>query len=48
MQCRWCHRAVGKNHFEAGFRFVNTTFRQKLLLETFLDRHAQAADNGDD
>ncbi|MEM9404293.1 MAG: PilZ domain-containing protein [Pseudomonadota bacterium] len=40
MQCRWCHRSVDKSCFEAGFRFVNTTFRQKLLLETFLDRHA--------
>ena len=48
MQCRWCHRAVGKNYFEAGFRFVNTTFRQKLLLETFLDRHAQTGDAADD
>ena len=48
MQCRWCHRAVGKHYFEAGFRFVNTTFRQKLLLETFLERHAQAADAADD
>ena len=45
MQCRWCHRAVGENYFEAGFRFVNTTFRQKLLLETFLDRHAREAES---
>ena len=48
MQCRWCHRAVGKNYFEAGFRFVNTTFRQKLLLETFLDRHAQTVETADE
>lgn len=36
MQCRWCHRSVDRARFEAGFRFVNTTFRQKHLLETFL------------
>ncbi len=45
MQCRWCHRAVGESYFEAGFRFVNTTFRQKLLLETFLDRHAREGES---
>jgi len=38
MQSRWCHRVVNKRDYECGFRFVNTTFRQKLLLETFLKR----------
>lgn len=37
MQCRWCHRDVGNRGFTAGFRFVRSTFRQKLLLQTLLD-----------
>jgi len=36
MRCRWCNRAVGGRWFEAGFRFAVMSFRQKLLLETFL------------
>lgn len=36
MRCRWCNRAVGGQWFEAGFRFAEMSFRQKLLLETFL------------
>ena len=37
MQCRWCHRDVDRRGFTAGFRFVRSTFRQKLLLQTLLD-----------
>jgi hypothetical protein len=36
IQCRWCHRIAGRRDFESGFRFVKMSFRQKLLLETFL------------
>ena len=36
MQCRWCHRRVNRRDFESGFRFVDTSFRQKLLLEALL------------
>lgn len=36
MRCRWCNRAVGGQWFEAGFRFAEMSFRQKLLLETYL------------
>ena len=48
MRCRWCNRAVGGRSFEAGFRFAEMSFRQKLLLETFLKnespQYAEIAD----
>ena len=45
MQCRWCHRIAGRNDFEAGFRFVRMSFRQKLLLETLLaDKKLESAE----
>lgn len=40
MQCRWCHRRVNRRDFESGFRFVDTSFRQKLLLEALLTGEA--------
>lgn len=40
MQCRWCHRRVNRRDFESGFRFVDTSFRQKLLLEALLSGEA--------
>lgn len=40
VQCRWCHPDVRGRRFLAGFRFVNTTFRQKLLLQTLIGGEA--------
>ena len=49
MRCRWCHRIAGRHDFEAGFRFVSMSFRQKLLLETFLaDETLESAEVGGD